>query len=182
MFFFISVTTNSVKLLPQITGVYNIPQKMIRSKLDNLVSAVRYEIGFKYLWRTLPTGNKVAQNSNRVTANKQKTDEEVCRAYPRWKFVVWEINECRTVCGGGPRMFFAVAESKEFLCRWRISFFFLIFFTHLKLTIASIFLAKFHGGFALMTHHLAFLWSKVCFCISCCSIHAKSNAILDIQT
>jgi len=49
VFFFISVTTNSVKLLPQITGVYNIPQKMIRSKLDNLVSAVRYEIGFKYL-------------------------------------------------------------------------------------------------------------------------------------
>ena len=79
-------------------------------------------------------------------------------------------------------MFFAVAESKEFLCRWRISFFFLIFFTHLKLTIASIFLAKFHGGFALMTHHLAFLWSKVCFCISCCSMYAKSNTILDIQT
>jgi len=48
--------------------------------------------------------------------------------------------------------------------------------------IASIFLAKFHGGFALLTQYLAFLWSKVCFCISCCSIHAKSNAILDIQT
>jgi len=48
--------------------------------------------------------------------------------------------------------------------------------------IASNFLAKFHGGFALMTQHLAFLWSKVCFCISCCSVYTKSNTILDIQT
>jgi len=32
-------------------------------------------------------------------------------------------------------------------------FFFLIFFAHLKLMVASIFLAKFHGGFALLTQH-----------------------------
>jgi len=60
--------------------------------------------------------------------------------------------------------------------------FFLIFFAHLRLVVASIFLAKFHGGFALLTQHWAFLWSKVCFCISCCSVYAKSNTILDIQT
>jgi len=60
--------------------------------------------------------------------------------------------------------------------------FFLIFFAHLKLMIALIFLAKFHGGFALLTQHLAFLWSKVWFCISCCSMYTKSNTILDIQT
>jgi len=40
---------------------------------------------------------------------------------------------------------------------------FLIFFAHLKLMIASIFLAKFHGGFALLTQHLTFLWPEVCF-------------------
>ena len=53
--------------------------------------------------------------------------------------------------------------------------FFLLFFAHLKLMVASIFLANFHEGLAFLTKHLAFLRSKVCFCISCCSMYAKSN-------
>jgi len=48
--------------------------------------------------------------------------------------------------------------------------------------IVSIFLAKVHGGFALVTQPWAFLWSKVRFCISCCSVYAKSNTISDIHT
>jgi len=63
-----------------------------------------------------------------------------------------------------------------------VRLFFLNFFAHLKLMVASIFLANFQVGFALLTRHWAFLWSNVCFCISCCSVYAKSNTILDIQT
>jgi len=46
--------------------------------------------------------------------------------------------------------------------------------------IASNFLTKLRGGFALLTQHWTFLWPDVCFCIWCCSVYAKSNTILDI--
>jgi len=86
--------------------------------------------------------------------------------------------------GDGLRMFFADAKSKTFLCKQRRSGgrFFLNFPCTFKTHDCFNFFAKFHGGFALLTQHLAFLWSKVWICISCCSMYTKSNTILDIQT
>jgi len=54
------------------------------------------------------------------------------------------------------RMFFADADSKKFLYRRSgggVRLFFLSFFASLKLMVGSIFLANFHGGFALLTQH-----------------------------
>jgi len=45
-----------------------------------------------------------------------------------------------------PKSFFVGGVEEEFV-------FYLIFFSNLKLMIASIFLAKFRGGFALLTQH-----------------------------
>jgi len=49
-------------------------------------------------------------------------------------------------CGYGVQNVSLSAEAEEFVI-------FLIFFSNLKLMIASIFLAKFRGGFALLTQH-----------------------------
>jgi len=59
--------------------------------------------------------------------------------------------------GGGLRMSLRMRNPKSFFVGGGRAeeevVFFLIFFAQLKLTIASIFLAKFHGGFALLTQH-----------------------------
>jgi len=55
----------------------------------------------------------------------------------------------RVFCGCGVQKVYLSVEAE----RRRSPLFFVIFFANLKLMCASIFLARFHGGFALLTQH-----------------------------
>jgi len=104
--------------------------------------------------------------SDSISSDQDRTRTEIFHSPLISAMQTPEVDKKRSfrLHGGGLRMFLWMRSPKiSSSAEWRSSFFLFIFFAHLKLMVASIFLAKFHGGFVLLTQHWAFYGQKFVF-------------------